>query len=225
MRRIKRAARCARPEPDAGAARDHSKESPSSSSQKSLSSSSSLSDELAATGIGRRTRFDVTRVNLDLEESPASSVRLRYEFRPQLVALGVLPRETRDPSPGGRPPAASRSSVRSRSDALKPCRLSFVSVRDRFRLRRRALHAPQALSPDPPRPPRGARKRPDRKTRLPRRHPALQGDGKDPPERPEGHRRPDRLPEHRLDPDSRADGLAERGRERASRGSPTSSST
>jgi hypothetical protein len=82
------------PAPREQFARDHSKESPPSSSQKSLSSS--LSDELAATGIGRRTRFDVTRVDVDLEDSPASSVRLRYEFRPQLVALGVL-RETRDP--------------------------------------------------------------------------------------------------------------------------------
>jgi len=63
-----------------GMARDHSKKS----------SSSSLSDELAATGIGRRTRFDVTRVDVDLEDAPAMSVRLRYEFRPQLVALGVL---------------------------------------------------------------------------------------------------------------------------------------
>ncbi len=54
-------------------------------------------DELAATGIGRRTRFDVTRVDVDLEDMPAASVRLRYEFRAQLVALGVLPREARDP--------------------------------------------------------------------------------------------------------------------------------
>jgi hypothetical protein len=77
-------------------ARDHSKESLSSSSQKSLPSSSALSDELAATGIGRRTHFDVTRVDIDLEDSPAMSVRIRYEFRPQLVGLGVLPRE-RDP--------------------------------------------------------------------------------------------------------------------------------
>jgi hypothetical protein len=69
-----------------GMARDHSKKS----------SSFSLSDELAATGIGRRTRFEVTRVDLDLEDSPAMSVRLRYEFRPQLIALGVL-REARDP--------------------------------------------------------------------------------------------------------------------------------
>ena len=104
-------------EPNRSAARDLSQESSSSSSggagakgemaqnepsdtardhsKKSLSSSS-LSDELAATGIGRRTRFDVTRVDVDLEDSPAASVRLRYEFRPQLVALGVL-RETRDP--------------------------------------------------------------------------------------------------------------------------------
>jgi len=74
-------------EPQAGAARDHS--------QKSLppqSASSDLSDDLAATGIGRRTRFDVTRVSLELEDSPSATVRLRYEFRPQLVALGVLPR-------------------------------------------------------------------------------------------------------------------------------------
>lgn len=70
-------------------ARDHSKKS-------SPSSVSSLSDELAATGIGRRTRFDVTRVDVDLEDAPAMSVRLRYEFRPQLVALGVL-RESPDP--------------------------------------------------------------------------------------------------------------------------------
>jgi hypothetical protein len=81
--------------PREAVARDHSKESPSSSSQKSLSSYS-LSDELAATGIGRRTRFDVTRVDVDLEDAPAMSVRLRYEFRPQLVALGVL-RESPDP--------------------------------------------------------------------------------------------------------------------------------
>jgi hypothetical protein len=73
-----------------GMARDHSQKSPSLSSSR-------LSDELAATGIGRRTRFDVTRIALDLEDAPAASVRLRYEFRPQLVALGVLPREARDP--------------------------------------------------------------------------------------------------------------------------------
>ncbi|HQQ78236.1 MAG TPA: hypothetical protein PLB01_12855 [Thermoanaerobaculia bacterium] len=88
--RRKDAADAGSPEPQAGASRDLSKQSPAPSSV------SSLSDELAATGIGRRTRFDVTRVDVDLEDAPAMSVRLRYEFRPQLVALGVL-REPRDP--------------------------------------------------------------------------------------------------------------------------------
>jgi hypothetical protein len=69
--------------------------------QKSLasppSSSSKLSDEYAATGMGRKTQFDVTQVDLELETAPAAVVRLRYEFRPQLIALGVLPRDP-DPS-------------------------------------------------------------------------------------------------------------------------------
>ena len=68
-------------------ARDHPQKSPSSSS------SSELSDEYAATGMGRQTRFGVTRVDLELEKEPAAVVRLRYEFRPQLIALGVLPRD------------------------------------------------------------------------------------------------------------------------------------
>ncbi len=68
---------------------------PRDHSQKSASSA--LSDDLAATGMGRRTRFDVTRVDLELEDDPAASVRLRYEFRAQLVALGVLPSRDRDP--------------------------------------------------------------------------------------------------------------------------------
>jgi hypothetical protein len=73
--------------------RDHSQKS--SPSQKSLSPSvsSELSDEYAATGMGRQTRFGVTRVDLELEKEPAAVVRLRYEFRPQLIALGVLPRD------------------------------------------------------------------------------------------------------------------------------------
>ncbi|MBZ5588477.1 MAG: hypothetical protein LAO05_07935 [Acidobacteriia bacterium] len=50
-----------------------------------------LSDEYAATGIGERTRHDVERVDLGLEDSPAAVIRIRYEFREQLVRLGVLP--------------------------------------------------------------------------------------------------------------------------------------
>ena len=49
------------------------------------------SEEYAATGMGGRTRHDVRQVFLDLEDSPAASVRIRYEFRTVLAKLGVLP--------------------------------------------------------------------------------------------------------------------------------------
>ena len=52
-----------------------------------------LSDDFAATGMGRRDRHEVTRIDLELEREPAARVRIRYEFRPQLVRLGILPRE------------------------------------------------------------------------------------------------------------------------------------
>ena len=48
-------------------------------------------DDLAATGIGRRVDHRVQRVHLELEERPAAQLRLRYEYRRQLVDLGVLP--------------------------------------------------------------------------------------------------------------------------------------
>jgi hypothetical protein len=48
-------------------------------------------DEYAATGLGRRTDHPVRYVSLELEARPAATVTLRYEFRPQLVRLGVLP--------------------------------------------------------------------------------------------------------------------------------------
>jgi len=47
--------------------------------------------EYAATGMGRRTDHAVTRIQLDLETAPAQAVDIRYEFRPQLVRLGILP--------------------------------------------------------------------------------------------------------------------------------------
>ena len=50
-----------------------------------------MSDEYAATGMGQRTDHEVTQVWLDLEETPAQSVNIRYEFRAQLVRLGILP--------------------------------------------------------------------------------------------------------------------------------------
>ncbi|MEW6338145.1 MAG: hypothetical protein ACOY3Y_18685 [Acidobacteriota bacterium] len=51
-------------------------------------------DDYAATGIGDRTHHPVERVALDLERTPAAKVRIRYEFRPQLIKLGLLPRHT-----------------------------------------------------------------------------------------------------------------------------------
>ncbi|TAM47972.1 MAG: hypothetical protein EPN53_10895 [Acidobacteria bacterium] len=50
-----------------------------------------VSEEYAATGIGERTDHRVEWVSLDLEDRPAAVVRIRYEFRDQLVRLGVLP--------------------------------------------------------------------------------------------------------------------------------------
>jgi hypothetical protein len=48
-------------------------------------------DEYAATGMGRRTDHAVEQVWLDLEDAPSHSVSIRYEFRPQLVRLGIMP--------------------------------------------------------------------------------------------------------------------------------------
>ena len=54
-------------------------------------------DEYAATGMGRPTGHAVTQVWLDLEATPAQTVNIRYEFRPQLVRLGILSVPTVDP--------------------------------------------------------------------------------------------------------------------------------
>ncbi len=48
-------------------------------------------DDFAATGIGRKIDNQVTRVQMRLERNPATQLRLRYEYRQQLVSLGVLP--------------------------------------------------------------------------------------------------------------------------------------
>lgn len=52
----------------------------------------SLSDRLAATGIGREVAHPVRQVRFDAERSPAALLELRYEYRPALVRLGLLPR-------------------------------------------------------------------------------------------------------------------------------------
>jgi hypothetical protein len=50
-------------------------------------------NEYAATGMGRRTDHAIEQVWLDLEDTPAQTLDIRYEFHPQLVRLGILPPE------------------------------------------------------------------------------------------------------------------------------------
>ncbi len=51
------------------------------------------SDRFAATGIGERSRFAVRWVEFEEDPDPAARIALRYEFRRELVRLGVLSRE------------------------------------------------------------------------------------------------------------------------------------
>jgi hypothetical protein len=51
------------------------------------------SDTYAATGIGSKTAFEVEWTTFDEDPTPAARVAIRYEFRAELVRLGVLPRE------------------------------------------------------------------------------------------------------------------------------------
>jgi len=80
--------------------RDEGQSRPKAEAQKSRTGAASaappsqegaLSDEYAATGMGDRTRHEIQSVSIDLEREPVASVRIRYEFRPQLVKLGILP--------------------------------------------------------------------------------------------------------------------------------------
>jgi hypothetical protein len=64
---------------------------PPSPSMAPKEKSNSLSDEYAGTGMGRRERHEVTDVDIDLESQPAASIRIRYEFAPQLAKMGILP--------------------------------------------------------------------------------------------------------------------------------------
>jgi hypothetical protein len=75
----------------AGKAPESSRRARPSAEAESRAEDASETDDLAATGIGRRVDHRVRRVHLDLEEQPAAHIRLRYEYRPQLVHLGVLP--------------------------------------------------------------------------------------------------------------------------------------
>jgi hypothetical protein len=52
----------------------------------------SEADRFAATGIGEKTDFAVRWIDFDEDPHPAARIALRYEFRRELVRLGVLPR-------------------------------------------------------------------------------------------------------------------------------------
>jgi hypothetical protein len=71
--------------------RQQAEPSPSAPAAESQARQESMADEYAATGMGRRTEHAIEWVSLSLEDSPAHAVSIRYEFRPQLVKLGVLP--------------------------------------------------------------------------------------------------------------------------------------
>ncbi len=77
------------------AARDSSSKSSRSEQSdrrpETLSSEASIHDDWAATGMGDRFQHRVHSVQMDLERLPVSSIDIRYEFRPVLVKLGILP--------------------------------------------------------------------------------------------------------------------------------------
>lgn len=64
---------------------------PAGAAAKAESSAARAAEEYAATGIGQRTDHAVEIVHLDLEASPAATIDIRYEYRSQLVRLGIVP--------------------------------------------------------------------------------------------------------------------------------------
>jgi hypothetical protein len=78
-------------EPQAGASsRELSEASPPSNKSTAKRADA---DESAATGIGQATDNPVQWVAFEAEPKPAARIAIRYEFREQLVRLGVLPRQ------------------------------------------------------------------------------------------------------------------------------------
>jgi hypothetical protein len=67
-------------------------ESAASADTQAAAKSSRLSDDLAATGIGREVDHRVRQVRFDAEERPAAVLDLRYEYHDALARLGVVPR-------------------------------------------------------------------------------------------------------------------------------------
>jgi len=83
----------ARPEAGGRAAAENAPAPSSAEPQRqNAQKKSKLSEENAATGIGREVDHEVTRVAFEAESSPAAVTELRYEYHEALVRLGVLPR-------------------------------------------------------------------------------------------------------------------------------------
>jgi len=76
---------------EAVGARAQRPSAPAEREESAAASRSNDADEYAATGMGSRTDHAVAQVWLDLEDEPVQTVNIRYEFRPQLVRLGILP--------------------------------------------------------------------------------------------------------------------------------------
>jgi hypothetical protein len=66
---------------------------PSSQGSRRAEGSLRESDRFAATGIGERTGFPVQWVSFEEDPVSAATISLRYEYRRELVRLGVFPRE------------------------------------------------------------------------------------------------------------------------------------
>jgi hypothetical protein len=75
----------------AGAASDAAGERSQSNRQGKSAAPAASEPEYAATGMGERVNHQVQWVHIELEHQPFQVVNLRYEFRPALVKLGVLP--------------------------------------------------------------------------------------------------------------------------------------
>lgn len=63
---------------------------PRASKEGAAAAAPAPSDDYAATGMGAGTENEVQLVDFNPEDHPAASIRIRYEFRPALVELGVL---------------------------------------------------------------------------------------------------------------------------------------
>lgn len=88
-----------RPEPrrgraDAGAARDSAA---GRNSATAPAAPEAKAEAFPGTGWGERAQDEVVLVSFEPEANPSERVTLRYEYRPALVALGVLPPTRRQP--------------------------------------------------------------------------------------------------------------------------------